>query len=170
MALRLARDPRGLLTELGAALRDVRDQITPCSVCGVLTEVSRDPCRFCTAAGRDSSLLCVVTNTGSAFRIEDSGAYHGTYHVLAGVLSPQKGQGLQVVNLEALQQRIRTQKVKEVLLALDADTESEATASFLREKLSPMVTVTRPAFGLPAGSGIQYVDALTLARAVEHRI
>ena len=89
--------------------------------------------------------------------------------MFGGVPSPQRGQGMQVVQLEALQRRIRTQKVKEVLLALDADTESEATASFLSEKLAPMVKVTRPAFGLPAGSGIQYVDALTLARALEHR-
>ena len=94
MALHLARDPRGLLTEVGAALRDVRDQIAPCSTCGVLTAVSQDPCRFCTGPGRDAGVLCVVTDTGSAYRIENSGAYHGRYHVFGGVPSPQRGQGL----------------------------------------------------------------------------
>jgi recombination protein RecR len=170
MAVHLVRDPEGLLADLAVALEDARRTIRCCSLCGNVTSVREDPCRLCTSARRDAHVLCVVQEPGDILLIEHSGGFHGRYHALMGKLSPMKGQGARHLRIEALVQRVRSEAIREVVLALSTDVEGDATAAYLVEVLRDLpVQVTRLAFGLPAGSGVMYSDPVTLARAFSGR-
>ncbi len=170
MAFRLALDTKGLRADLIGALQEVEEQICCCSVCGNLTLKSRDPCAICTDARRDRHLLCVVEDPSGIQQIEAAGSYQGVYHCMMGKLSPMQGQDIPPASVERLLKRIRDDAVREVILAFDSDVESDATASYLHEKLgSAEVRVTRLGFGIPAGSGIAYSDPVTLARALHGR-
>lgn len=114
--------------------------------------------------------MCVVETAMDLLLIEKTGSYSGRYHVLGGKISPMRGNGVDHLKIDALRQRIETEGIKEVILALNSDVESDATASLLRDLLSGLsVSVSRPAMGLPAGSGIAYIDRLTLNKAMENR-
>ena len=171
IALKLVRDRgRNLARELIAALQEVDAQVRLCSRCGHLTGVEEDPCRLCTDPRRDARLLCVVEDPSDIVQLEKSGAFRGRYHALMGKLSPMKGEGVRNLRVDALLARIAEEKIEEVILALNTDVESDATASFLRQLLAACsVKVSRIAFGLPAGSGIAYSDPVTLQRAMEWR-
>lgn len=170
MAWALARDTNGLTRELSAALADTAQRMTACSRCGTITTRTEDPCRICTDTRRDEHLLCVVEDPTDILWIERAGAYRGRYHALLGRLSPMRGEGVAHLRVDALLARLKPEGIQEVILALNADTESDATASFLHEALSAQgVKVTRLARGLPTGSGVGYADSSTLARALEHR-
>jgi len=170
MAMKLVSDSTGLLKDLITALQGVAEQIGCCSRCGALTSRDQDPCRFCTDATRDGAILCVVEEPADVLQIENAGGYRGRYHVLMGKLSPMQGIGTDQLRLETLTLRLKSEPIKEVILALNADVESEATASMIRDLLAGhAVKLTRPAMGIPAGSGIAYSDAVTLARAIGSR-
>ncbi len=166
----LLTDQEGLLPELVAALREVEAQLRCCRMCGALTVAGEDPCRFCTDPGRDDGLLCVVEAPADIMRIEQAGGYRGRYHALMGRLSPMGGMGVQDLRLAALLERIERGAFREVILALNSNVESDATASFIRSRLAGRnLQVSRPAMGIPAGSGVAYADALTLACAMKSR-
>ena len=170
MAWFLARDGGGLARELSAVLAEVATRIIPCSRCGNLTARAEDPCRLCADPRRENHVLCVVEDPADIQQIEKAGVFRGRYHALMGRLSPMRGEGPATLRLEALVARLKPEGIQEVILALNADMESEATASFLRELLGAHpVTITQLARGLPTGSGIGYADRTTLARALEHR-
>lgn len=170
LAMKLVSDQGGLLAELIASLQAVAAQIGCCSRCGALTMREQDPCRFCTDATRDATVLCVVEEPSDVLQIENAGGYRGRYHVLMGKLSPMQGMGLDQVRLQSLVLRLKAEPIEEVVLALNADVESDATASMIRELLAGQaVKITRPALGIPVGSGIAYSDAITLARAIGSR-
>ena len=171
MALKLARDRgRPLLREVVAALQALDAEVRVCSRCGALTAADADPCRLCTDPRRDAKRLCVVEEPTDIVQIEKSAGFNGRYHALMGRLSPQRGESPRTLRVEALLKRVVAEGVEEVILALNTDVESDATAAWLHEKLAPLgVRVSRLAFGLPAGSGIAYSDPLTLARALEGR-
>ncbi len=170
MAWALARDANGLTRELSAVLADTAQRMTVCSRCGNLTTRTEDPCRLCTDTRRDDRVLCVVEDPADLVWIERSGGFRGRYHALMGKLSPMRGEGVAQLRVDALLARLKPDGVQEVILALNSDTESDATASFLHEALTAQgVKVTRLARGLPTGSGVGYADGATLARALEHR-
>ncbi len=170
MAMRLVRQPDGLLADLILALQDVRRSVKCCSRCGNVTPVEADPCRLCTAPRRDAGVLCVVEDPSDIVSLEASGGYQGRYHALMGKLSPMRGEGPATLRVQALLQRVEDEKFEEVILALSTDVEGDSTAAFLRELLEQKkVRVSRLAFGLPAGSGIAYSDAVTLSRAIKGR-
>lgn len=170
MALALARDPRGLLQDLAQALQDVGKEACTCVRCGGLTHVAVNPCRLCTDPRRDAAALCVVEDANDILPLEKSSGFRGRYHTLGGRLSPMGGQGPADLRIAALIERVRAEGVKEVILALNTDVESDATASYISERLRGLnVRVTRLAYGLPAGSGIAYSDPITLARAIKGR-
>lgn len=170
MAWALARDTNGLTRELSAALADTAQRMTACSRCGNITLRTEDPCRICTDTRRDEHLLCVVEDPADILWIERAGAYRGRYHALLGRLSPMRGEGVTNTRVDALLARLKPEGIREVILALNADMESDATASFLHEALIAQgITVSRLARGLPTGSGVGYADSATLARALEHR-
>lgn len=132
--------------------------------------VETNPCTLCANPARQNGVLCVVNEPASIGSLEKSGAFRGRYHALMGKISPMHQNGIQNLRVQVLLKRIKDEEVKEVLLALDSDTESEATVSFLKDVLASYpVRVSRLAYGLPAGSGISYSDPLTLSRAIAGR-
>ena len=170
MAMRLVRKSDGLLGDLIQSLQEVQRGVKCCSRCGNVTPAEADPCRLCTSPRRDENVLCVVEDPSDIVSMEASGGYHGRYHALMGKLSPMRGEGPANLRVKALLQRVEQEKFQEVILALSTDMEGDSTAAFLTELLEKKnVRVSRLAFGLPAGSGIAYSDAVTLARAIKGR-
>lgn len=170
-ALALIRKPDLLLDTLVSALQEARATVCCCPVCGGFTSKDHTPCKLCTDAARDDSVLCVVEEPSDIFSIERSGGFSGRYHALMGKLSPARMSGPSELRLKDLEQRVAAGRVKEVLLALSTDMEGDATAGYISEMLKPSgVRVSRLAFGLPADSGVGYSDPLTLKRAISGRV
>jgi len=153
---------------LAQAIVEAKDKIGYCSVCYNFTDT--DPCKICQAQGRDSSVICVVEEPRAVAAIERSRDYRGLYHVLHGALSPLDGVGPEDIRIKELLQRLQAGNIQEVIMATDPDVEGEATAMYLARLLKPLgVKATRIAHGLPVGGDIEYVDEVTLAKAVENR-
>jgi recombination protein RecR len=168
MALQLVQAPKEETTELAQAIREARERVRTCSVCGSLTEA--DPCAFCTDDRRDASLICVVERAVDIFSIEKSGTYRGRFHVLGGKIAPLDGVGPEDLSIGPLSARLTDGRVQEVIIALGTDVEGEATSHYLSKHLAREgLRITRIAHGLPAGSGLEFADQLTLARALEGR-
>ena len=170
LAVHLARNPSGAAREVAAALDDARAKLAACKLCGSVTAKDENPCRLCADARRDGTILCVVEDPADIALLERSGEYHGRYFALMGKLSPMRGEGLGDLRLPALLERAA--QAQEVLLALNCDVESEATASYLRHVLAqklPKLKLSRLALGIPAGSAIAFSDPVTLGRAIRGR-
>ena len=170
LSVHLARNPAGLARDLSAAIEEARSKLTACKLCGSVTSKGENPCRLCSDARREDAILCVVEDPADIALIERSGEYHGRYFALMGKISPMRGEGIGDLRLPAL--LARAAAVKEVLLALNCDVESEATASYLRHVISqksPQVKISRLALGIPAGSAIAFSDPVTLGRAIRGR-
>ena len=155
------------------ALEEVKQKIVMCSVCNNLTDV--EPCRFCSSANRDRSMVCVVEEPYNLVAVEKTRSYNGLYHVLHGALSPIRGLGPEDLRLANLLPRLRPEnndgvEVREVILATNPNTEGEATASYVSRLLKPLgVRVTRIAMGMPVGSDLEYVDEVTMDKALANR-
>ena len=170
MALALVQDREGLTRKLADALLVADESVVSCSMCGQLTSKDRDPCPVCSDARRSTHVLCVVENAGDIMKLEQSGAFKGRYHSLGGKLSPMRGVGVTDLRIEQLLRRLTEEDIQEVILALNTDAESDTTASYLHDLLdSRNVKVSRLAYGIPAGSAIEYADPVTLARALSGR-
>lgn len=170
IAFELAGRRDHLLQDLSAALQEVGANTLPCSRCGGLTRPAENPCSFCADPARNAALLCVVETGLDLLLVENSGSFPGRYHVLGGKISPLRGLGPDNLKIAALRQRIEKEGVQEVILALNSDVESEATASLLKDLLRGLnIRISRPAMGLPAGSGLAYIDQLTLGQALRNR-
>jgi recombination protein RecR len=170
LAMHLARHPDDAAAPLAAALEAARRSLTVCSLCGSVTPRPANPCRLCSDPRRDDTVLCVVEDPGDITLMEQSGEFRGRYFALMGKLSPMRGEGLGSLRLPRLLERAAN--AREVILALNSDVESEATASYIRHALSsrlPSLRVTRLALGIPAGSAIAYSDPVTLSRALRGR-
>lgn len=168
LAMHVVRMPREQAEGLAQALLAVKDRIIPCSICGNFTEA--DPCRLCTDPARDPSLICVVEEPKDLVAMEKTREFRGRYHVLGGAISPMEGIGPDDLRLKELLPRVAGGEVKEVILATGPDVEGEATALYAARLLKPLgVRVTRIAHGLPVGGDLDYVDEVTLARALEGR-
>ena len=156
-----------------AALEEVKRKIVSCTVCNNLTDV--DPCRFCSSTARDRSMICVVEEPYNLVAVEKTRSYNGLYHVLHGSLSPIRGLGPEDLRLQNLLPRLRPDnnegvEVREVILATNPNTEGEATASYISRLLKPLgVRVTRIAMGMPVGSDLEYVDEVTMDKALTNR-
>ena len=168
LAFHLLRQPREDVDRLLEAIRDVKEQITYCSVCSNITDA--DPCHFCTHPSRDQQLICVVEDPHNVNVIEKTGQFGGVYHVLMGALSPLQGIGPDDLKIRSLLGRIEKAQVREVILATNPNVEGEATAIYLAKLLKPLgVSVTRIAVGLPVGSDLDYADEVTMHKAMEGR-
>jgi recombination protein RecR len=151
--------------ELKEGLVALRD-LGVCRACGNLAE--GELCPICQDEGRDRALLAVVETVADLYALERSGEFSGVYHVLGGALNPLEGVGPKDLNLEGLWPRL--QGVREVILATSMTVEGEATALYLAEELKKRgVKATRLAYGLPVGGSLEYVDEVTLGRALEGR-
>jgi recombination protein RecR len=168
LALHLVQSEPGAVRQLADALLKARERIRFCPVCGALTE--QTPCAICSDPRRDPGLLCVVERPVDILSVEKAGTYRGKYHVLGGKLSPLNGIEPADLRLGELEARLATEPVREIIIALPSDVEGDATSFYLAGALSAKpVSVTRIAHGLPAGSGLEFADELTLSRALEGR-
>ena len=156
------------LTHFGHLLADIRNKIPPCPVCGCLTDLGH--CRFCDTTIRDSRSLCLLASARDAFAIEETRTFRGLYHVIEHLLSPLDGRYTDTLRVDRIESRLRQHQVQEVIIAFDSTLEGDATALYLKEKLSMLpVKITRLAFGLPVGSSIDHIDGGTLSRALSGR-
>lgn len=152
---------------LADSLRDVSANVGLCSTCFSFTET--DPCQIC-SGGRDDSIICVVEDPSDLFAIERSGAFRGRYHVLHGVLSPLSGVTPADLKITELLERLKSEHIKEVVIATNFSVEGEATAIYLTGILRKLgIKATRLAHGIPIGSDLEYIDAATMQRALNGR-
>jgi recombination protein RecR len=168
IAFHLERAPRGDAERLATAIVEVKDKIRLCSICNNLTE--QDPCEFCSDPGRDPSVVCVVETPYNAVAIERTREFHGQYHVLHGALSPLRGIGPDQLRLKSLIERLKSGKIRELIIATNPNVEGEATAIYLSKLIKPLgVKVTRIAMGIPVGSELEFADEVTMLKAIEGR-
>ena len=171
IALFLLKQQDENVMRLAKSLISLKKSITRCTVCGVISD--NDPCSICTNPKRDETKICVVEESQDVFLIEKTNEFRGKYHVLGGVISPLDNIGPDDVRISELMQRINDdeQPINEVILALNPDSEGEATAYYLNKLLKPFdeVDVTRIAYGIPMGSELEFIDEATLSRAFATR-
>lgn len=150
------------------ALIKAKTDLFRCSVCGNITDI--EPCAICRDDHRDESTILVVEEARDILILEKMNKFHGKYHVLNGVISPIDGVGPDDINLKSLILRLKDEKIKEVILALNASIEGESTAMYINRLLRDTeISVTKLAHGLPVGGDLQYADEITLQRALEGR-
>lgn len=153
---------------MARAIEDAREKVTKCPVCGNYTDIV--PCAICADRRRDDSCICVVGEARDVLALERIREFNGRYHVLGGILSPMSGIGPDDIDISGLCRRVEGGQVKEVILATNPDVEGEATASYISRLLRPMgIKVTRIARGVPIGGNLEYVDEVTLLKAMEGR-
>jgi recombination protein RecR len=168
LAFHILRTPREDTERLSEALRDVKERVTYCSTCNNITDV--DPCPFCTSPSRNQRVICVVEEPQNVSVVERVGGFNGVYHVLMGVLSPLQGVGPDDIKIKGLLSRVDVADVDEVIVATNPTVEGEATALYLARLLKPLgVRVTRIAMGIPVGSDLEYIDEVTMTRAMDGR-
>lgn len=147
---------------------DTKKNLKYCSICNNITDT--DPCPICSNAKRNQEVICVVEDVRDIVQIEKTHEYNGVYHVLNGVISPMNGIGPNDIKLKELMTRIGSGEVKELILATNPNVEGEATAMYISKLVKPFdIKTTRIAHGIPIGGDLEYVDEVTLAKALENR-
>ncbi len=168
IALHLVQADPALVKHLAGVIVHAREHIRFCDNCGALTETT--PCSTCTDPRREGSLVCVVERAVDILSIERSGTYRGKFHVLGGKISPLDGVEPDDLQIAGLEQRLQREAIREIIIALGTDVEGDATSHYLAKRLArPGLKISRIGFGLPAGSGLEFADELTLDRALEGR-
>jgi len=168
IAMHLVQSEAGLARQLSQVITEARERIRLCPVCGALTE--QTPCAICSDPRREGTLVCVVERPPDVISIEKASSFRGKFHVLGGKISPLNGVEPEDLRIADLEHRIQTEHIKEIVLALGTDVEGDATSFYLAKRLgSKGVKITRIAHGLPAGSGLEFADELTLSQALEGR-
>jgi recombination protein RecR len=164
----MLRSPDAKPDQLAGAIGRARETLRTCRLCGFFAE--QEECALCRETAREGGELCVVETATDILPLERTGVFRGRYHALGGKLSPLDGVGPEHLRIGELLERLGQERPKEVILALGADVEGEATAHYLAEMIAPTgVPVTRIAQGLPAGGGVEQADQVTLHRALAHR-
>ena len=168
MAFHILRLPERNAKALAYSILKMKEKIRFCTRCGNLSEHAS--CTICKDSTRDNSIICVVEQPNDILAIEKAHVFKGLYHVLGGSLSPLDGVGPRNLRIKELFDRAKNEKIKEVIIATDSDSEGETTALFLAEKLKKEgIKASRIGFGLPAGSNLEYADEVTLSSAIEGR-
>jgi recombination protein RecR len=173
LAFHILRLPEEKVENLVDALREVKEKIVFCSVCNNLTDVN--PCMYCSSTGRERSQICIIEEPYNLVAIEKTRSYKGLYHILHGALSPIRGIGPDELMLANLFPRLSPEnndniEVTEVIVATNPTTEGEATANYIARLLKPLgVRTTRIAMGMPVGSDLEFVDEVTMDKAMANR-
>ena len=168
IALHIVQADVAAARNLAGAVLVARDKIKFCDICGSLTEKS--PCSLCEDPRRDASLVCLVERAVDILSVEKSGSFRGKFHVLGGKISPLDGVEPDDLRIAELEKRLATEPIREVVIALGTDVEGDATSNYLAKRLARSgLKISRIGFGLPAGSGLEFADELTLNRALEGR-
>ena len=153
------------VTRLANAIIEAKEKVKYCSVCGNITD--QDKCEICQSTNRDRSIICVVERAKDLIAIERTGEYKGLYHILEGAISPLDGIEPRNLKIDSLINRLKTEKIKEVILANNPNIEGEVTATYITKLIAPLnVKVTRIAYGVPIGGSLEFADEVTLAQAL----
>lgn len=149
-------------------IQELKSSISYCPICGAYKE--NENCEYCNDETRNREIILVVSHPKDVFSFEKSEEYHGLFHVLNGVIQPSKGIGPDQLNIETLISRIKNDNIKEVIIATNPTLDGETTALYLSKILEPYnIIVSRLAYGLQMGGNLDYVDAITLSKAIEGR-
>jgi len=150
------------------SIADVKNNLKKCRICGNLSD--GDECKICSDDSRDSNLICVVEDYKSVIMFEKSGTFKGKYHILNGLISPIDGIYPEDINISSLIERIKEPEQTEVIMAIKPSVEGEATSLYIKKILeSKKVKVSRLSYGIPVGVDIDYLDSITLDRALLDR-
>jgi len=164
----LLKQPSDQTRRLADALVVLGERVHPCVRCHNLTE--QELCDICRDTRRDATIICAVEESSDIGAIERAGEFRGSYHVLGGRISPLDGVGPEDLRINDLVERVRTNAVREVIVATNPSLEGEATALYVQRQLAPLgVSVTRIARGLPVGGDLEYADGVTIAQALSAR-
>ncbi len=167
LVFHLLRQPDSFVKTFSKSLIELKNNVKYCSTCFNYTE--QDPCRICSSAKRDSSVICVVEEPNDVMAIEKTSEYFGLYHVLHGSLNPLEGVTPDQLKIKELLERL--QGVNEIILALNPSVEGEVTTQYIAKLVQPLdIKVTRIARGIPVGSDLEFADEATISRAMEGRI
>ena len=156
------------VNEFSKVLKDSKENLKPCKICGHISE--QDICHICSSEIREKNLICVIEDYKSVFSFEKVGNYKGVYHVLNGLISPMDGIGPEDINIQNLVKRVEELENPELILALKSSIEGETTTLYIKKIFeNKNVTISRLSYGIPIGAEIDYLDIITLDKALEDR-
>ncbi len=168
MALSTLDMPPEQIEEFSVDLVEAKKTLRPCKICGHITD--KEICDICSDEGRDKNIICVLEDYKSVFTFEKAGNFKGVYHVLGGLISPSEGVGYEDINLPSLLDRIEKLEHPELILALKSNIEGETTTLFIKKILEKKdVVISRLSYGIPIGADIDYMDTVTLDKALDDR-
>jgi len=167
LALFILKQPESTIRDFSKALLEAHSNVGRCKKCFNLT--SEDECEICRNSERNQKLICVVAETKDLLALERAREFKGIYHVIGGLISPMDSVGPELLEIRSLVERVSKSEIDEIILALTPSVEGDTTSLYIGKLLSPFTKVTRIAYGLPMGSELEYVDEVTLARALEGR-
>lgn len=169
LAFHIMNMPKNQVEQFTASIINARENVRYCKSCYTLTD--KELCPICGNPGRDHSTIMVVENTRDLAAYEKTGKFEGVYHVLHGAISPMLGIGPDDIKLKELMQRLSQAEVKEVIIATNSSLEGETTAMYISKLIKPTgIRVSRIASGVPVGGDLEYIDEVTLLRALEGRV
>ena len=168
LALHILKQPQENVHHFTHAINNLRDDVKYCRTCSMISD--DDVCSICSDRSRDHSTICVVESVRDVMSIENTGQYHGVYHVLGGIISPINGTGPSDLTIKELVARVGEGAASEVILALSGDVEGETTAFYIYRQIERYgVKVSSLARGLGFGDDLEYADELTLGRSIVNR-
>ena len=167
LALFILKQPESSIRDFSKALLEAHSNVGHCKKCFNLT--SEEYCEICRNTDRNQKIICVVAETKDLLALERAREFKGVYHVIGGLISPMDSIGPELLEIRSLVDRVTKSEVDEIILALTPSVEGDTTSLYIGKLLTPFTKVTRIAYGLPMGSELEYVDEVTLARALEGR-
>lgn len=168
LAFYILKNSSERVASLAKAILEAKEKVKHCSICGNITD--QEICEICQNINRDKSIICVVEKVRDLIAIENTGEYKGLYHVLEGAISPLDGIEPENLKIDSLLKRLKTEKIKEIILATNPNIEGEVTASYLNKLIEPLnIKVTRIAYGVPIGGSLEFADEVTLTQALMGR-
>ena len=167
LALFILKQPESTIIDFSKALLEAHSNVGRCKKCFNLT--SEDECEICRNTERNEKIICVVAETKDLLALERAREFKGVYHVIGGLISPMDSVGPELLEIRSLVERVSKSEIDEIILALTPSVEGDTTSLYIGKLLTPFTKVTRIAYGLPMGSELEYVDEVTLSRALEGR-
>ena len=167
LALFILKQSESSIRDFSKALLEAHSNVGHCKKCFNLT--SEEECEICRNTERNQKIICVVAETKDLLALERAREFKGTYHVIGGLISPMDSISPELLEIRSLVERVSKSDIDEIILALTPSVEGDTTSLYIGKLLSPFTRVTRIAYGLPMGSELEYVDEVTLARALEGR-
>ena len=167
LALYILKQPEQTIKDFSKALLEAHNNVGHCKKCFNLT--SETECDICKNPDRNQEVICVVAEARDLLALERAREFKGIYHVIGGLISPMDSIGPELLEIKSLVERVSKNDIKEIILALTPSVEGDTTSLYIGKLLAPFTKVTRIAYGLPMGSELEYVDEVTLARALEGR-